>query len=63
VVANTPSKVAFVAGVLLASLAWQVTLGAVAGVAGARLPAWSRLATGVAGHLLVLGYAARLAVG
>ena len=63
VVADPPSKVAFVAGALLASLAWQLTLGAVAGLAGARLPAWSRLATGVAGHLLVVGYAVRLALG
>ncbi len=63
VVADTTSKVAFVVGALAASLAWQLTLGAVAGIAGARLPAWSRLATGVAGHLLVVGYAVRLAVG
>jgi threonine/homoserine/homoserine lactone efflux protein len=63
VVTDAASRVAFATGVLLASLAWQLTLAGAASFAGARLPGWSRVATSVAGHLLVLGYAVRLAVG
>jgi arginine exporter protein ArgO len=54
---------AFAAGVLLASCAWQLTLAGAAALAGARLPAGLRVVTSVAGYLLVLGYAARLALG
>ena len=63
VVADAAAGIAFAAGVLIASLAWQLTLAAAASLAGARLPPWLRLATSLAGYLLVLGYAGRLAVG
>jgi arginine exporter protein ArgO len=63
IVADAASGVAFAAGVLIASLAWQLTLAAAASLAGTRLPPWLRLATSLAGYLLVLGYAVRLAVG
>ena len=63
VVADPPSRVAFATGVLLASLGWQLTLAGAASLAGARLPSWLRAATSVAGYLLVLGYAVRLALG
>jgi arginine exporter protein ArgO len=63
VVADPASGAAFAAGVLIASLAWQLTLAAAASLAGARLPPWLRLATGLAGYLLVVGYAVRLALG
>jgi threonine/homoserine/homoserine lactone efflux protein len=63
VVSDPATRAAFAAGVLAASLAWQLTLATAAGVAGPRLPGWLRLVTGLAGHLLVLAYAVRLAVG
>jgi threonine/homoserine/homoserine lactone efflux protein len=63
VVAGPASRAAFAVGVLLASLAWQLTLAGAASLAGARLPSWLRVATSVAGHLLVVGYAVRLALG
>jgi arginine exporter protein ArgO len=63
VVPDSASRAAFAAGVLLASLAWQLTLAGAASVAGARLPPWLRVATSLAGHLLVVGYAVRLALG
>jgi arginine exporter protein ArgO len=63
VVTDPPSRAAFAAGVLLASLAWQLTLAGAASLAGARLPSWLRVATSLAGHLLVVGYAVRLALG
>jgi threonine/homoserine/homoserine lactone efflux protein len=63
IVADAASGAAFAAGVLLASLAWQLTLAGAASLAGARLPGWLRLATSLAGYLLVLGYAVRLALG
>lgn len=63
VVADAGSAAAFALGVLLASLAWQLTLAGIASVAGARLPPWLRVATSLAGYLLVLGYAGRLALG
>jgi len=63
VVPDPPSRAAFAAGVLLASLAWQLTLAGAASLAGARLPSWLRTATSLAGHLLVVGYAVRLALG
>jgi arginine exporter protein ArgO len=62
-VAGPAAAVAFAAGVLLASLAWQLTLAGMASLAGTRLPPWLRLATSLAGHVLVLGYAVRLAAG
>jgi arginine exporter protein ArgO len=63
IVADAASGAAFAAGVLVASLAWQLTLAAAASLAGARLPSWLRLATSLAGYLVVVGYAARLALG
>jgi arginine exporter protein ArgO len=52
---------AFVLGVFAASLTWQLVLAAAGALAGARLPSWARTATSVAGYVLVVGYAARLA--
>jgi len=52
----------FAGGVFLASWAWQLVLATGGALAGARLPAWARTATGVAGYLVVLGYAVRLAL-
>jgi arginine exporter protein ArgO len=63
VVSGGLAGAAFAVGVLLASCAWQLTLAAAAALAGARLPAGLRTATSLAGYLLVLGYAVRLAVG
>lgn len=63
VVRDPASRAAFAAGVLLTSLAWQLTLAGAASLAGSRLPSWLRAATSVAGYLLVLGYALRLALG
>jgi arginine exporter protein ArgO len=54
---------AFVLGAFTASWAWQLTLARAAATAGPRLPPWLRVATGVAGYLLVAGYALRLALG
>lgn len=63
VVAGPGQAGAFAVGVLLASCAWQLTLATAAALAGTRLPRRLRLATGVAGYLLVVGYALRLAAG
>lgn len=63
VVSDSASRAAFAAGVLIASLAWQLTLAGAASLAGTRLPPWLRVATSLAGHLLVVGYAVRLALG
>lgn len=54
---------AFVAGVFLASWAWQLVLATGGALAGARLPSWARVTTSLVGHLVVLGYAVRLAAG
>src|SRR5690242_8276025 len=51
---------AFLAGVFAGSLAWQLVLVTTAALAGSRLGARARLATGVLGHLIVLGYAVRM---
>ena len=42
---------------------WQLSLAGAAALAGPRLPPWLRLATSLAGYLLVAGYAVRLALG
>jgi threonine/homoserine/homoserine lactone efflux protein len=63
VVRDPASRAAFAAGALLTSLAWQLSLAGAASLAGARLPPWLRVATSLAGHLLVVGYAVRLALG
>jgi arginine exporter protein ArgO len=52
---------AFVAGVFVASLIWQLTLVTMGSLAGARLGTRARMATGLLGNLIVLGYAARMA--
>jgi arginine exporter protein ArgO len=52
---------AFVLGVFAASLTWQLVLAAAGSLAGRRLPSWARTATSVAGYVLVVGYAVRLA--
>jgi arginine exporter protein ArgO len=57
------AAVAFAAGVFGASWSWQLLLAALGSLAGARLPGWARTATSLAGYLVVLGYAARLALG
>jgi arginine exporter protein ArgO len=54
---------AFVLGVFVGSLAWQLLLALAGTLAGARLPAWARTATGCVGYLMVTGYAVRLALG
>lgn len=54
---------AFVLGVFVASWAWQLVLASTGALAGARMPDWTRVVTGLAGYLVVLGYAVRLAVG
>lgn len=62
-VSGGAAAAAFVVGVLLASCAWQLTLAGAAALTGARLPAGLRVVTSVAGYLLVVGYAVRLALG
>jgi arginine exporter protein ArgO len=60
---GTAAAVAFAAGVFGSSWSWQLLLAALGSLAGARLPGWARTATSLAGYLVVLGYAARLALG
>jgi arginine exporter protein ArgO len=60
-VTGTGRGAAFVLGVFAASLTWQLLLAAAGSAAGTRLPAWARTATSVAGFVLVVGYAVRLA--
>jgi arginine exporter protein ArgO len=62
-VRGTAAALAFATGVFLASWSWQLLLAGVGALAGARLPAWARTATSLAGYLVVLGYAVRLALG
>jgi arginine exporter protein ArgO len=52
---------AFVAGVFVASLTWQLTLVGVGALVGTRLGSRARVATGLLGYLVVLGYAVRMA--
>ncbi|HST86470.1 MAG TPA: LysE family transporter [Kineosporiaceae bacterium] len=52
---------AFVAGVFVASLTWQLLLVTMGSLAGSRLGIRARMATGLVGNLIVLGYAARMA--
>jgi arginine exporter protein ArgO len=63
VVSGVAAGTAFAVGVLLASCAWQLTLAGAAALAGSRLPPGLRVATSVAGYLLVAGYGVRLALG
>ena len=52
---------AFVAGVFVASLTWQLTLVTAGSLAGTRLGPRARTVTGLVGYLVVLGYAVRMA--
>jgi threonine/homoserine/homoserine lactone efflux protein len=63
VVSGAAAGTAFAVGVLLASCAWQLTLGGAAALAGSRLPRRLRAATSVAGYVLVAGYGVLLALG
>jgi arginine exporter protein ArgO len=63
VVAGPAAAAAFALGAFVASWGWQLTLAGAAALAGPRLPPWLRLATSLAGYLLVTGYAVRLALG
>lgn len=62
-VAGARAGAAFVAGVFGGSWAWQLALAAAGSTAAARLPARARAVTGAVGYLMVIGYAAILAVG
>lgn len=57
------AAMAFAVGVFVASWSWALMLAVVGTFAGARLPEWARTATSLAGYLVVLGYAVKLAVG
>ena len=61
--ASAPGKAAFVAGAFGASLAWQSTLAGGGALMRHGLPPGARTWTSVAGRLLVLALAARLALG
>lgn len=52
--------VAFLAGVFVASLTWQLLLVTMGWLVGARLGARARVVTGLLGYLVVLGYAVRM---
>jgi threonine/homoserine/homoserine lactone efflux protein len=56
-------RAAFAAGAFLASLSWQSLLAGVGAIVHRRLPARSRLATSLAGNLIVLAFAANIARG
>jgi arginine exporter protein ArgO len=59
--AGTGARVLFVAGAFAASLAWQSTLAAGGALLGHRLSSRARAITTIAGQLLVLALALRLA--
>ncbi len=60
---NGPGRAgAFVIAVFAASWAWQLLLVSFGALAGARLPAGASRVTGGIGYLVVLAYAARLAL-
>jgi arginine exporter protein ArgO len=52
---------AFLTGVFGASLTWQLLLVTVGWLAGGRMGSRARVVTGLVGHLVVLGYALRMA--
>ena len=56
------AKALFVAGAFVASASWQVVLVAAGAVLHHRLPARAQLVTGVIGNLVILAFAARLAL-
>ncbi len=61
--AGVVEKAAFVAGAGLSSLSWQWLLAGVGALAHERLPARLRLAVGVVGYLIILGFAVTIAIG
>jgi threonine/homoserine/homoserine lactone efflux protein len=61
--AGPGERAAFAAGAFLASLSWQSLLAGVGAIVHRRLPARSRLATSLAGNLIVLAFAANIARG
>ncbi len=61
--ASAPGKAAFVAGAFGASLAWQSALAGGGTLMRRGLPAHARTWTSLAGRVIVLGLAVRLAVG
>lgn len=61
--ADPSSAGAFVAGVFLASWAWQLVLAGVSSATGSRLPGWARTVTSLVGYAVITGYAVRLAAG
>lgn len=63
IVHGTAAAVAFATGVFLASWSWQLLLAGAGSLAGDRLPPGARTVTALAGYLIVLGYAVRLARG
>jgi arginine exporter protein ArgO len=61
--ASSQARIAFVAGAFAASLAWQTLLAGGGAVLRHRLPPGGRLWTALAGQLIVLALAVRLALG
>ncbi|MGZ6271914.1 MAG: LysE family transporter [Candidatus Limnocylindrales bacterium] len=59
---SAAAKLAFVVGAFLASLSWQSLLAAFGAFLHRRAPEGVRLAVSVAGYLIVLGFAARIAL-
>ena len=60
--AGAGAKALFVAGAFAASASWQVLLIAAGAVLHRRLPERAQLVTGAIGNLVILGFAARLAL-
>jgi arginine exporter protein ArgO len=61
--ADPAGKAAFVVGAFLASLSWQTLLAAFGALLHRRLPPGVAAAVGIAGNLVVLGFAAVIAAG
>ena len=60
VVGDSQRAAAFLVGVFVASLTWQLLLVTMGSLAGGRIGARARMATGLIGYLVVLGFAVRL---
>ncbi|MDQ3957339.1 MAG: LysE family transporter [Actinomycetota bacterium] len=60
--ASAADKVRFVAGAFLASLSWQLVLAALGSVLHRRLPENARTVLGIAGVMVITGFAVRLAL-
>ena len=54
---------AFVAGAFLASLSWQSLLAAIGSIGHHRLPPWFRVGVSLAGNLVIVALAVRVAAG